>query len=177
MSYLRCAAVTVLPRVPAMRKYSCMRTPARLPPIKRAVAECVCGRHCAAVQQCARERTAACGTVHRVLCKAGAHAASSCSTRFLSASPCSRATTLKNVLKRSSTCASTQSTNGLPPASAAREQSTASPGGREYLWAARGGVGPMRMLHLGLLDELREVLDRLACSRRRRYALVLWRVL
>ena len=38
---------------------------------------------------------------------AGAHAASSCSARFLSASACSRAVTAKNVLKRSSTCAST----------------------------------------------------------------------
>jgi hypothetical protein len=53
------------------------------------------------------------------------HAASSCSTRFLSASACGRAATVKNVLKRSSTCASTQITNGLPPANAADSEQSA----------------------------------------------------
>ena len=69
-----------------------------------------------------------CGTRHGPSGTAGAHAASSCSARFLSASACSRAVTVKNVLKRSSTCVSTQSTNGRrrPRASAAREQSTPS---------------------------------------------------
>ena len=151
-----------------------------------------------------------CGTRHGPSGTAGAHAASSCSARFLSASACSRAVTVKNVLKRSSTCVSTQSTNGRrrPRASAAREQSTPStptpltcscarppaPPGSRVLRVPRpplrasasarqrrpgaeyrheyGRVGLLSAYsvgaaHLGLLDELREILDRLACSRRK----------
>ncbi len=139
------------------------------------------------------------------------HAASSCSTRFLSASAWGRAATVKNVLKRSSTCASTQSTNGLPPASAADSEQSArgshsgcrsGPASRSFAkfpprnfrhgWGpvssaglsqsheahCRSGtalrvhgqcvrVGLARSVphwHLGLLNELRGLLDRLACA-------------
>jgi hypothetical protein len=72
-----------------------------------------------------------------------AYAASSCSTRCLSASACGRAATVKNVLKRSSTCES--------PRSAGTAAGTVA-------GVAQGQPD------LGLLDELRELFDRLACA-------------